>query len=291
MTVPSVLLPLIVAVGLAIIVTATHRRLPPFVAARAVTITLAVVAAASVPTLWIVSFGWLAHIPLLGGWLDWCAEALGVHGPIPAWFGVPALLLSIAGIVRTRTVLRGYRRLRHDHPGTVEIADHAQPFAFTLPGRGGHVVLSSGLIDMLDDAEQEVVLAHERAHARHRHDRYLLTAQLAAALIPPLRFLAGRLQFSLERWADEIAVAHCGDRSFVARTLGKVALRSITPAGAMSFAGLGVPARVAALLSPPMTPLRSSSHAALWGAILATGMLAALQIHHLARLVTALCAG
>ena len=74
MTVPSVLLPLIVAVGLAITVTATHRRLPPFIAARTVTITLAVVAAASVPTLWIVSFGWLAHIPLLGGRLDYIGE-------------------------------------------------------------------------------------------------------------------------------------------------------------------------------------------------------------------------
>ena len=49
--------------------------------------------------------------------------------------------------------------------------------------------------------------------------------------------------------------------------LGKAALRSITPTGAMSFAGLGVPARVAALLSPPMNPLRPSTHAALWGAM------------------------
>jgi Zn-dependent protease with chaperone function len=289
--IPSLLLPLTVAVGLAMVVTATHRRLPPVVAARTVTITLAVVAAAAVPTLWIVSLGYVAHLPILGGRLDWCAKAFGVHDPIPSWIGAAALLLSIAGIVRVRAVFTGYRRLRHDHPGRVEITDHEQPFAFTLPGRGGQVVLSSGLVDMLDGAEQEVVLAHERAHADHRHDRYLLTAQLAAAVMPLLRPLASRLHFSLERWADETAVVHCGDRGFVARTLGKVALRSITPAGAMSFAGLGVPARVAALLSPPMTPLRSSAHAALWGAIVVTGMLAAFQIHHLARLVTALCPG
>ena len=289
--VPSLLLPLTVAVGLAMVVTAAHRRLPPVVAARTVTVTLAVVAAAAVPTLWIVSLGYVAHLPLLGGRLEWCAKAFGVRDPIPSWIGAAALALSIAGIVRARTVFRGYRRLRHDHPGTVEITDHQQPFAFTLPGRGGQVVLSSGLVDMLDEAEQEVVMAHERAHARHRHDRYLLTAQLAAAVMPLMRPLAGRLQFSLERWADETAVAQCGDRGLVARILGKVALHSITPAGAMSFAGLGVPARVAALLSPPMAPLRSHTHAALWGAITVTGMLAAFQIHHLARLVTALCPG
>lgn len=288
---PAILFPLGVAMVLAVSVTAVHRRLPPVVAAKAVTITLAVVAIAAVPTLWIVSLGYLAHVPLLGGRLDWCAKAFGVHDPIPGWVGLPTLVLTLAGIVRTRAVIWAHRKLRHDQPGAVEVTDHARPFAFTLPGRGGHIVLSSALVEMLDDAEQDVVLAHEHAHARHRHDRYLLIAQLAAAIMPVLRPLAGRLQFSLERWADETAVAQCGDRGFVARTLGKVALRSITPVGAMSFAGLGVPARVAALLSPPATPLRSSAQAGLWSAIMITAALAAFQLHHLVRLLTALCAG
>ena len=287
----SLVLPLIVAIGLAIVVTASHRRLPPVVAARTVTITLAVVTMAAVPTVWIVAFGFVAHLALLGGRLDWCAQAVGVGAPVPFWVGVPAAIVTVAGVVRVRAVMRSYRRLRHDRPGGVEIADHDQPFAFTLPGRGGHVVLSSGLIDMLDEAEQGVVLAHERAHASHRHDRFILTAQLAAALMPILRPMAGRLQFSLERWADEMAVVHCGDRAFVGRTLGKVALRSVAPAGAVSFAGLGVPARVAALLGPPTVPLRSGAQVALCVAIAMTGVLAAFQLHHLARLIAALCPG
>jgi hypothetical protein len=86
-------------------------------------------------------------------------------------------------------------------------------------------------------------------------------------------------------------VAHCGDRGFVARTLGKVALRSAAPTAAMGFAGLGVPARVAALLSPPTTALRSSVHAALWSAVTLTGALALFQIHHIAVLLAALCKG
>jgi Zn-dependent protease with chaperone function len=288
---PTVVLPFVLALILAVVVTAIHRRLPPVVATRAVTITLAVIAAAAVPTLWIVSLGYLAHVPLLGGQLQWCAEAFGVHDPIPSWLGAPALLLSLVGAIRASAVLSGYRRLRHDDAGAVEIADHSRPFAFTLPGRGGHVVVSSGLVEILDEDERGVVLAHEHAHARNRHDRYLLVAQVSAALVPFLRPLAGRLHFSLERCADEVAVAHCGDRGFVARTLGKVALHSVTPAGAMGFGGLGAPARVAALLSPPPTPLRSSATLALWGAIATTGVLAAFQIHHLARLITALCPG
>ncbi len=288
---PTVVLPFTLAFALAVLVTTTHRRLQPGTATRAVTITLVVVAAAAVPTLWILSLGYLAHAPVVGGKLEWCAEAFGMHDPIPSWLGAPALLLAIVGAVRASAVVRGYRRLRHDHSGAIEIAHHAQPFAFTLPGRGGHVVLSSGLIDMLDEAEQGVVLAHEHAHAHNRHDRYLLIAQVAAALVPFLRPLAGRLHFSLERCADEMAATSCGDRSFVARTLGKVALYSGVPAGAMSFGGLGAPARVAALLSPPTKPMSSGATLALWGAIGITGMLAAFQIHHLVRLVTALCPG
>lgn len=284
------LLPLVTAALSAVFVTGTHRRLPPIVAARAIMVSLAAVALAAVPTLWIVTLGYFAHLPLLGGRLDWCAEALGVHHQVPTWLGVSALVVTVGGLLRIRVVLRSHRQLRHDNPGTVEITDHAAPFAFTLPGRGGQVVLSSGLVDMLDEAEQRVVLAHESAHARNRHDRYLLTALLIAALMPPLRPLAGRLRFSLERYADEVAVEQCGDRGFVARTLGKVALRGVTPAGALGFAGLGVPARVAALLSPPALALRSSARVALWGAITLTGALALFQIHHVVVLIAALCA-
>ncbi len=291
MIVPTVVVPLLLALALAATVTATHRRLPPVVATRAVTVTLAVIAAAAVPTLWIVSLGYLAHIPFLGRRLQWCAEAFGVHDPIPWWLGAPALLFVTVGIIRAGSVVRGYRRLRQHDARSVEIADHAQPFAFTLPGRGGQVVLSSGLVELLDDAERAVVLAHENAHARSRHDRYLLVAQISAALVPFLRPLADRLHFSLERCADEVAVVHCGDRGFVARTLGKVALRSGTPAGVMGFGGLGAPARVAALLSPPTTPLRPGFSLALWSAIIMTAGLGVFQIHHLVRLVTALCPG
>ncbi len=285
----SLLAPVGIAALLAVIVTAAHRRLPPQLAARTVVVTLGVVLVAAAPTLWIISLGYLAHLPLFNGRLEWCAEAFGVREPIPSWAGLPALAVSTAGLLRARRVLRNYRRLRHDEGGSVEIVEHSRPFAFTLPGRSGHVVLSSGLADLLDDDEQQVVLAHERAHGHHRHDRYLLVAQLASATVPLVRPLTRRLRFSLERWADEAAVEHCGSRRVVALTLGKVALHNVSPAGALSFAGLGVPARVAALLAPPAGPPRSVEIAAIRLAIFATAVLAAFQLHHLGGLVAALC--
>ena len=289
--VTSVIVPLLVVTALAVMVTTVHRRLPAALASRVVAITLIVVASAAVPTLWIVGFGYLAHAPFIGVGFRWCVEVFGVHDRIPSLIGLPSLILAVTGAVRAARVLRTHRRLRHHHPGPVEVAQHEQPFAFTLPGRGGRVVVSTGLIELLDDAERAVVLAHEDAHATYRHDRYLLVARLATSTIPMLRPLTSRLQFSLERWADEAAVKACGDRHFVARTLGKVALRGAVPVGALSFTGLGVPARVAALLTPPAPMPRSSLLSGLWLAIAGTAVLAAFQIHHLVSLVTALCPG
>ena len=287
----SAVLPVTAAMVLALAVTALHRRLPAAMAAKVAALSLAVVAAAAVPTLWIVSIGYLAHLPIFGGRLEWCAQAFGIHEPMSGWFGIPAVAMTSIGGRRAHRVVATYRRLRHDTVGPVEIAEHEQPFAYTLPGRGGHIVVSTALVDMLDEAEYEVVLAHERAHSHHRHDRFLLTAQLAAALLPMLRPLARRVQFSLERWADEEAVDLCGDRRFVALTLGKVALGSVAPVGTMTFAGLGVSGRVAALLGPPVGHPGLATGSAIWAAIVGTGGLAVFQVHHLVVMFVALCPG
>ncbi len=288
---PSMVAPLVAAIGLAIVVTALHRRLPPRLATRAVAVTMVVVVGAALPTTWILGLAFVAHTPVVGNGLEWCTKALGVHEPVPAAVGLSALVIAILGTARAVDALRIQRRFRHDGPGFVEVTGHHRPFAFTLPGRGGHIIVSSALVDLLDDDEQAVVLAHESAHGRHRHDRYLLIAQIAVRTIPLLRPLASRLEFSLERWADESAAGHCGDRRFVARTLGKVALRHAAPAPALSFAGLGVPARVAALLAPPVSTPRQTLVVALWSVIAITVGLALFQIHHIVGLVAALCPG
>jgi len=46
-----------------------------------------------------------------------------------------------------------------------------------------------------------VLLAHERSHLRHRHDRYTTLARVAATLNPLLRPTVGAVEFLLERWA------------------------------------------------------------------------------------------
>lgn len=280
--------PLLVTLALAGIATSAHRRLPPKLATRFVTVALVLVVAAALPTALVVAVAFLAHVPVVGVGFQWCAQALGLHSAVPWWIGFPVTALLTVGVVRTVRLVREHRTLRIHDANPIHVARSHNPYAVTLPGRAGQIIISTAMVDMLDDDERRIVVAHEQAHARYRHDRYLLTAELAAAVLPPLRALAKRVHFSIERWADEAAAAACGDRELVAVTLGKVALQSHPPTVA-GFSGLGVAARVGALLAAPIPTPHRSQLVALWSSLAVTGGFSLYQLHHLERLLTALC--
>jgi Zn-dependent protease with chaperone function len=284
----SIASPLVAATLLAIAATSVHRWLPPRLASRFVTTALVLVAIAALPTLLIVAVAFLAHAPVVGLGFEWCARAFGLHEAVPAWIGLPIVLIIGWGAVRTSRVVREHRRLRIDVRRPVYVADSVTPYAVTLPGRAGQIIVSTALLDGLDESERRVVIAHERAHARYRHDRYVLVAALCAAALPPLRTLSNRVTYSIERWADEAAAAVCGDRRLVAVTLGKVALHR-QPATVSGFAGLGVASRMGALLEPPVGNPRRPLVIAMWSAVVMTAGLSLYQLHHVERLLTALC--
>ncbi|CND48918.1 Zn-dependent protease with chaperone function [Mycobacterium tuberculosis] len=179
--------------------------------------------------------------------------------PVPDAVGIAAGALSAAGaLLAGRTVARWVRELRAARADAREPLDTDVPIAVAVPGRRGGVVVSRGLLRDLSPGELHVVFQHEASHLRHRHHRYLAAGALAAAMLPPLRALDGRLRLAVERWADEDAAEATGDRAFVARTLAKVALAQPRPPGAAeaeaeatAFAESGVVERVEALLGTP----------------------------------------
>lgn len=288
MIVSSLAFPLFAALLIAAIATSTHRRLPPRLAARFVTIALVIVVVAALPTALLVAAAFVAHAPFTGLGFDWCAQAIGFHQAVPAWLGIPVVALLAIGAGRSVRLMRDHRRLRLDEALPTQIARSHKPYAVTLPGRAGQIVISTALVDLLDDDERRIVLAHEQAHARHRHDRYLLVAELAAAALPPLRGLARRVNYSIERWADEAAAAVCGDRRLVAVTLGKVALHT-NPPGVAGFAGLGVASRIDALLAPAVPMPDRGRLVVLWSSLAVTAGFSLYQLHHLELLLTGLC--
>jgi Peptidase family M48 len=293
MDVSTVFLPLIAAAFVTVLATGLHKTLPPKVAARVVFASMLVVAAAALPSIWIIGVSYLAHAPLIGKSFRWCAMAFGLHHEIPAILAIPALGVTIHGGLGAFAVLRRDRHLRIHGPGPVEFIESQEAFAATMPGKGGRIIVSTALVELVDDQEFDIVIAHERAHAQNRHDRYLLWARLVSAALPFMRPVTRRLHFVLERWADETAAARCGDRTLVATTLAKVALNepvsSPLALAALSFSGLGVVGRVEALLAPPRPRPARPYVAGIWLATAVATVLAVVQLHHLAGLISALC--
>lgn len=285
--------PLIAAIAIAMAATGLHRRVRPQLAAALLTGSIVSVAVAVVPTLVVLAVGYLVHLPMLGDGIEWCRSVLGFHASVNPWLGATATCLLAWGSVRVVRSVRAWRRHHCGEPGEPAVVESDDWFAYSLPGPGQRIAVSSGLVDALDGDELDVVLAHERGHARHRHDRHLLAAELAACFVPPLEWLRRRLRFALERWADEEAVnATSGGREHVALTLAKVALGpSDMPANLAAFNGLGVAARVEALLRPQQLRYEGFWTSAIGFGVIAAGLAAAVQAHHVAALLVTLCPG
>jgi Zn-dependent protease with chaperone function len=177
--------------------------------------------------------------------------ALVTHGKVAAaLLGLLAVYLSRVAWAAVR-VARATRRLvavttlaaaepLHVPGGTPGIVlAGGPPVAYTLGGRSGHVVVSQGLLGLLDHQERAAVLAHELAHVHLRHHRLLCFAQIACMalgrLVPAARRAYASLVRELEAIADEAAASTVADRRLVARALAKAALAMPAARGTLAF--------------------------------------------------------
>ena len=246
-----VALPLVVTLGVALAGSRRLDRLSPAAAARCSAFLLAAVAISAVPTLWLIGLSGLAHIGFHNPVIDWSRHLLPEYRPVGALVGIASLAAAFVGTIRAARVLAHHQQLRCTGIRSVEFIDTDEIYAYTLPGPAGTIAISGGLRDALDDNEFDVVLAHEQAHARHRHDRFKLLALVTTAFVPFAASVMARLDFYLERWADEAALEQTGaDRRLAARTIAKVALAHASPAPALGIADHGAAARATALLHP-----------------------------------------
>lgn len=265
----------------------------PDIAARLLALATVVVAGGVALGATAVSLGFLAHLPVSENVLGWCRQPLRAHSPIPAWIGIPALVIAAAVITRCTRVIVRWVQIRETNRSGVVFVDDPRPVAYTVPGPAGLIVVSRKLMSLLDPSERSAVLAHERAHASLRHDRYLIVAALGAA-VGAERVLARPLRHSLERWADEVAARQVGDRRIVARALGRAALAAPPPDefSAAMHAG-SVTVRVQAMCTDPMRWDRRM----MFATALATSTVAlvtmgtGVQLHHLLDAAAAVCGG
>jgi hypothetical protein len=102
-------------------------------------------------------------------------------------------------------------RLPRGTPFEVVVLEDSRLRALSVPstmGRRSQVLLTTGLLDAVSSAELDLVCAHEEAHLRLAHSRYLALAgavERAMWFWPPVKASARALRLALERWADEAA--------------------------------------------------------------------------------------
>ncbi|WP_436789693.1 M56 family metallopeptidase [Yinghuangia sp. YIM S10712] len=258
----AIYLPLILPLTALPVARLATDHLHPRAATRLLTSAAVVLAACStlcLALLMIVGTAQVPGNPLPDGWSD---PEVRDEVPHLRVFGTVAILALLAVLVagavvtcrvvsvrrRTWKVVRG---LRADDD--VAVLRDDEPYAFALPGERPRIVVSTGMLDCLNDKERRALIAHERAHLDCRHHRVLFLARLAAASQPLLRPLHTAISYTVERWADEEAANAVGDRRTTALAVGKAALAAKKSRGEAlpAFAATGpVPRRVAALLEP-----------------------------------------
>ncbi|MFF4182354.1 M56 family metallopeptidase [Streptomyces sp. NPDC001691] len=253
--------PLVVGAVLALVAPWAGGRLPPRLAAWLLTLTSLVAAVGTAGALGMMAFTLIGQIPAVAAEGEWSPGLLAAHTPVNRLVAA-VCALAVAGCAGALAVsawrqgvvwLAARRECRALPAGSgLAVVDDPVPQAFALPGSPGRVVVSSGMLRALSTDERTALLAHERAHLRHRHHVFLLVLRLAAALDPMLRPVARAGSLAVERWADEEAGALVGDRTLVARAVARAALAAKrAPRHSLAATGGPVPQRVRALLAPP----------------------------------------
>ena len=223
---------------------------------------------------------------------DWC-RSIPLHHEVGPTLGLVSLSLVALGAVRCGRIWIARRRAvdAMAERGRVAIVDSESRFAYAVPTRAGCVVVSSGLLAPLSPQERRAVFAHERAHLRLGHHRYLLAAELSRAILPFLTPMLSQVRHATERAADEVAVAAVrGEREVVAHAIATSVLGVRVDGALPALGGGSVTRRVEALLWPNREPVAGRLRIA---AVVATGMTAlfalGVQLHHFSTLVDHLC--
>lgn len=257
--------------------------------------TVAVVAATTVASLVVTTVaGFVLGPARQAEIVGWC-RIVPLHHEVTPIEGSVATAVFAVMIFRVLLALKRRQAALVPTEGRrVAVLEADEPMAFAAPGKPGCVVVSTGLLAVLEPRERKVVFAHERAHLQQAHHRFLLLGALAVAVVPLLRPLVERLRLATERQADEAAVvAMGGDRQLVASAITKAAINRASFDGLVpAISGASVVARVEALVGAP--PGRWAIRT---GVALATAGTAAvigagsIQIHHIWVLVDHVCHG
>lgn len=150
------------------------RALPPAAAVRMLVPASLLSAGSAVFVLGVVTFTWLGQVAEVARWGSWSPQTLHALTPIPSMVGVATgtLLVPIgawtlvSGWLTARALVAVHREGQRFAPETdspVVIVESGDLEAFTLPGRWGKIVITTGMLAALDaDYRPEEGRGHRR---------------------------------------------------------------------------------------------------------------------------------
>lgn len=136
-------------------------------------------------------------------------------------------------------------------PGAV-VLDAPERVVYCVAGRPVTIVVTRGALAVLDDAQLEAVLAHERAHLVGWHHLLVAISRALATALPRLRlFTTGAAEIArlVEMRADDAAARSHGKRTVAGALLALSGVPAL-PAPALGATAVGVVERVERLLIP-----------------------------------------
>jgi len=183
------------------------------------------------------------------------------------------LLLGAVLLVTSTNHLRELRRARAAHrlfagkpaelgglPG-VYVLQSPQPAAYCVPGpqSEARIVVTSGAIELLSEAELRAAVEHERAHLQYRHHRGVLWSGLITRVMGRLGLLrnySDQVRRLSEMAADDHAAARFGPRQ-VATALLTLCAVTPSPGGSatLPMAGSHAAERIRRLLQTTAKPI------------------------------------
>ena len=255
--------PLLCAIALALCADLIITRAPPRSgSATLIAAALTVAVAADIGLVVLVAARLLDAAPLatLLAWPPETSAPIPVPVPISLIAAAALAAAAVAGWADWRRTRKTMQQLRtmHAHAPAGELIVLRSPtvLAHALPASGEHpgrILVSDSMLRALEPDERRVLLAHERSHLHHRHDRYRRLVRIAARIHPLLRPTISVVDYLLERWADEDAARATGNRTLTARALARAAVHQSAVAShpqQPTFAAQGVSSRMNALLGP-----------------------------------------
>jgi Zn-dependent protease with chaperone function len=191
----------------------------------------------------------------------WSPALLHHADPVHESVAIAALVALVVSLERLRRAIAARSRSLHTAyqlsrdlvgAGDLTVMPEQTVEAYAIPGDPGRVVVTRGLLRVLDIEQGAAVLAHERSHLRHGHHHHRALVAMACALNPMLRPLVAAQEWATERWADEDAAAQV-NRTAVAAALRRVGTSTLStrPDAALTISGAVVDRRIAAMLGAP----------------------------------------